>query len=84
MGRLGLQPGQFSTAIGDSQVDQPLFIAHFANQVDLDRCKGGETRPLHLLPDGRVVDHTESVRADPETDSPTNSAGAGITIQARE
>jgi len=78
---LGLQPGQFSAAAGPIQINQPLVIAHLADQVDQDRRESGQARPLHLFPDGGGVDHAEFVRGHPETNPAIDSAGAGVMTQ---
>ena len=79
--RLGLQPGEFSTSAGLAPINQPLVVAHSANQVDQDRSESCQARPLHLLPDGGSVGLTKFVRGHPETDSTTDAAGAGGTTQ---
>ena len=61
-----------------AQVVQPLVIAHFANQVDIDRSKSGTACPLILLPNADVS-ITRIFRSHPNADSAIISSGNGVT-----
>ncbi len=68
-------------ALGLARISQSLVTARPANRFDQDQSESRQANPPFLTQDGGGVDHTESVRRYPETDSVFGAACTRIAAQ---